>query len=259
VAATCGLFFVIKAMKQIIPFMKKVSLLTLVITAGLAATAQNTSTSTPIGSQQAQTPQLRTPMAIKTRFGIKAGINEATLSAKEFATTTVPSTTSKTSYHVGAFVNIPLGTMFKLQPELVFSSQGSKMQETINTTAGSRTFNYEEDLHYINLPVMFQLQTPVGFVVETGPQFSYLIDAKQKGQSSISTEEKTNLDAYRDNFDIAWGVGVGYLTRVGLGIGARYNYGIRNIVHETESTGDIGELRNRVLQVGLTYQFGANK
>ncbi|HUQ96435.1 MAG TPA: porin family protein, partial [Chitinophagaceae bacterium] len=224
----------------------------------LAAAQDSTmNTTRPIGSAQLTTPQLRTPMAIKTRFGIKGGVNMAMLSAKEFVASAKPETNNKTSYYAGAFVNIPLGAMLKLQPELVFSSQGSKMQETVTTTGGSRTFNYEEDLDYLNLPVMFQLQTPGGFVVETGPQFSYLIDAKQKGTSPISTSNETDLDPYRDNFDIAWAVGVGYISRIGLGINARYNYGIRNIVQENDV--NIGELRNRVLQFGLSYQFGANK
>lgn len=240
--------------------MKKMSLLTMLITTTFAAFSQNTTIggSAPIGSMNRQTPQLRTPMAVKTRFGIKAGVNSVTLSAKEFTTTAAPQTTRKTSWHAGAFVNVPIGGSFKLQPELVYSSQGSKMHETVTSTGGSRNFNYEEDLDYLNLPVMVQLQTPGGFVVETGPQFSYLLRATQKGTSPISTTDKTDIKENRDHFDLAWGVGVGYLSRIGLGVSARYNYGIRNIMHE-ENSANIGELRNRVLQFSLNYQFGAHK
>lgn len=231
----------------------------MLIVAGIAVSAQDTtmSTTAPIGSLNRNTPQLRTPMAVKTRFGVKAGVNLATLSAKEFTAMADPSTNNKTSYHAGAFVNIPIGGMFRLQPELVYSSQGSKMQETVTSTGGSRTFHYEEDLDYLNLPVMFQLQTPGGFVVETGPQFSYLLSAKQKGTSPISTANETDIKDQRDHFDLAWGLGVGYVSRIGLGVCARYNYGIRNIVHENDT--NIGELRNRVLQFSLSYQFGAYK
>jgi hypothetical protein len=238
--------------------MKRMSLLTLLITAGIAVYAQNTTSgNVPIGSMSPQTPQLRTPMEVKTRFGLKGGVNVAKLSAIEFTATAEPSTNNKTSYHAGAFVNIPIGGLFKLQPELIYSSQGSKMQETVTSTGGSRTYNYEEDLNYLNLPVMLQLQTPGGFVVETGPQFSYLLDARQKGETPISTTDKTDIKDYRDKFEMAWGLGVGYLTRIGVGIGARYNYGIRNIVEENDVS--IGELRNRVLQFSLSYQFGASK
>ena len=237
--------------------MKKMSLLTLFAIAATVSYAQNTTSTVPIGSMHRQAPELRTPMEVKTRFGIKAGVNEARLSAKEFTATATPGTQFKTSYHVGAFVNVPLGGLMKLQPELVYSSQGSKMQESITSTGGARTFHYEEDLNYINLPVMLQLQTPGGFVLETGPQFSYLINAAQKGQSPISTTDKTDIKSYRDHFDLGWSAGIGYLSRVGLGVNARYNYGIRNIVNENDV--NIGELRNRVLQFSLTYQFGAYK
>ena len=220
-------------------------------------TATTTITTAPaLGSTATmEMPRLRTPMTSKTRFGLHGGINMARLLAKEFTGTADPGTKNKTSYHVGAFVNIPLGGMLKLQPELVFSSQGAKMEETATAGGTTRNYSYEEDLDYVNLPVMLQLQTIGGFFVETGPQFSYLIDAKQKGMSPISTIEETDLDPFRDNFDIGWGLGVGYLSRIGLGAHARYNYGIRNIVQENDT--NVGELRNSVLQFGLVYQFGA--
>jgi hypothetical protein len=245
--------------------MKKVSILTLALATTLAVFAQDTTTTTtttdlgPGMKDQTGTPRLRTPMAVQTRFGLKGGVNLATLSAQEFTATANPGTNNKTAYHVGAFVNIPLSATIRLQPELVLSSQGSKMEEQRTTTGGTTQYIYEEDLNYINLPIMLQVQTVGGFFVETGPQFSYLLDAEQNGTSPISTTDRTNIDPFRDNFDIAWGLGVGYLSRVGLGIGARYNYGLRNIVNENDNTGNVGELRNRVLQIGLVYQFGAHK
>jgi hypothetical protein len=246
--------------------MKKVSILTLALTTTLAVFAQDTTTTTTTTTMdmgqgtvtgQAGTPRLRTPMAVQTRFGLKGGVNLTTHGAKEFTNRNF-NANNKTTYYFGGFVNIPLSAAARLQPELVLSGQGSKIEET-TTTGTSRTYNYEEDLTYINLPIMFQVQTAGGFFVETGPQFSYLIDAKQEGTSPISTTESTDRDYYYDNLDIAWGIGVGYLSRVGLGINARYNLGIRNIVNENATTGDVGELRNLGLQIGLVYQFGAHK
>jgi hypothetical protein len=52
---------------------------------------------------------------------------------------------------------------------------------------------------------------------------------------------------------------LGYVTRVGLGFNARYNFGLTNIIDEGESDLMIGELKNRGLQIGLSYQFGAYK
>lgn len=241
--------------------MKKIYLSTLALATGLVVMAQGD----PLIGTPAHKP-VRTDMEVKTRFGIKAGVNSAKLSVKDDSYANpafAPETNHKTSFHAGAFVNIPLGGNFRLQPELIWSGQGSKMQQETSTTTGTGTtitkYNFEEDLHYVNLPIMLQLQSPGGFYIETGPQLSYLVDAKQKGRSPISTTDETDLDPVRDNFDIAWAAGVGYNTRIGLGIGARYNYGLRNIVKESSSGNSQDDFQNRVIQVGLTYQFGAYK
>jgi predicted porin len=75
----------------------------------------------------------------------------------------------------------------------------------------------------------------------------------------VSTEEHTDLDPIRDNFDIGWSAGAGYLSRIGLGVNARYNYGFRNVVKEDSNGNSIGDLENRVIQIGLVYHFGAHK
>ena len=66
-------------------------------------------------------------------------------------------------------------------------------------------------------------------------------------------------DDLRDNFDIGWSAGAGYTTRIGLGIGGRYNYGFRNIVKENSAGVSRGDIENRVISFGLTYMFGAYK
>ena len=239
--------------------MKKISLFALALVTGTALFAQGDPV---IGSPSQSHKPVRTAMEVKTRFGIKGGVNLAKFKVNDDAYTpasAAPDAENKTSFHAGAFVNIPIGGNFRLQPELVWSGQGSKIGETINTNTGSRTFRYEEDLHYLNLPIMLQLQTPGGFYVETGPQLSYLVDGKTKGTTPISTTDETDMDDFRDNFDIAWSAGVGYVTRIGLGIGGRFNYGFRNIVKENSAGVSRGDLENRVIQIGLTYQFGAHK
>ncbi len=237
--------------------MKKIYLSTLALATGLAALAQGD----PMIGTPAHKP-VRTEMEVKTRFGIKAGVNSAQFKVNNDAYTpssAAPDASHKTSFHAGAFVNVPIGGNFRLQPELIYSGQGSKIGETVTTNAGTRTFRYEEDLHYVNLPIMLQLQSPGGFYIETGPQLSYLIDAKTKGTTPISTTDETDMEDMRDNFDIAWAAGIGYTTRIGLGIGGRFNYGFRNIVKENSSGVSMGDLENRVIQIGLTYQFGAHK
>ena len=105
---------------------------------------------------------------------------------------------------------------------------------------------------------MFQVRGNSGFFLELGPQASYLISAKQQGPGTLNTDNKNAFD----NFDIAMNGGIGWTSRVGLGINARYSYGLSNVLEDgggDNSTNDGPELKNRVISVGLHYMFGAGK
>jgi hypothetical protein len=72
------------------------------------------------------------------------------------------------------------------------------------------------------------------------------------------TEQDVKSNLRKMDFSAAGGIG--YLSRVGLGIDARYVYGFRNI-NDTENSNNANapETKNRSIQVGLFYQFGAGK
>jgi hypothetical protein len=222
--------------------MKKISLFALTLTTGMALFAQENVN--------------RTAMAVKPYFGIKGGVNLAKLRPDNY-TTMEPSTNLKTTAHAGVAFNLPLNTTgtFAVQPELLYSRQGSKMKTTTTIGTVTTTNAYEQDLHYIALPIMLQAKTLGGFFVETGPQAAYLINAKQEGPGN--NNETDNKDSF-DHFDLSWGLGVGYMTRMGLGIGARYNHGLTNTFEEGDAD-DGPELKNSVINIGLTWFFGAGK
>jgi hypothetical protein len=204
--------------------------------------------------------QLTTKMSSGTRFGIKGGANlcEFKLSS-EGSSSSMPETQNRGSFNGGFLVNLPLGNMFRLQPELVYSGQGSRFSQTITYPTNS-TITSTDKLGYINLPVMLQLQTENGFFVEVGPQVGYLISAKNVVTGAGSNNSETNIKDQLKKTDFAAAGGIGYLSRVGLGVDARYVYGFRNI-YDTESGNNSSapETKNRVIQIGLFYQFGAGK
>ncbi len=221
--------------------MKKISLVSLMFVAAVSVKAQDR----PIGTSS--TPTLRTPMAVTPRFGIKGGANIANLIVKKVPSPEEYKTNSKTSFYGGFFVNIPLSEMIRFQPELLYSSQGSKV---VNKYLGG-TDTYEQDLGYIALPLMVQYQA-MGFFAEVGPQLSFLVTDKRNNATSARPE----LDF--DRIDVGGAAGLGYLSRVGLGVNARYNFGLANIIDDGGSKDGL-EIKNSVIQVGLVYHFGANK
>ena len=234
-------FFLYKPLLKIMS-MKKMSLLAVAAVMGTAVFAQNAS------------PKLRTPIETKTRFGLRGAANLADLRFKDLPSgSLVTEAKYKTSFVAGAFVNVPIGSQFRFQPEVDFSSQGGKLQGP----SGSGATPYgEQDLHYLNVPLNFQWQSPSGFFIQTGPQVGYLLAAKVKSASGNSneTENKENFD----KIDFAWTAGLGYLSRIGLGLDLRYNYGIANIVEDNTSSFS-GTVKNSVAQLGLVYHFGAYK
>jgi len=224
--------------------MKKISLIAFALCVNAALFAQETQ------------PQLRTPMATKTRFGIRLGANLANVRLNEFAPTE-PDVNQKTSIHAGVFVNVPISTMFRFQPGVEYSGQGSKVSK-YNLIGSSATTAYEQDLTYINVPLMLQYATPGGFMIEAGPQPGFLIAASQDGPGDTDVDNKDGFD----KFDLSIGAGLGYLSRMGLGINARYNFGLTNAREDGGGNGTTNngpEIKNQVVQIGLVYHFGASR
>lgn len=161
-------------------------------------------------------------------FGLKGGLNFSNLKDDS------RNTDSRTLWHAGALAHIHVSKRFAIQPELVYSAQGAQYANDVNL-----------NLHYVNIPVLAQYMFGDGFRLQTGPQLGILANSDLK---IGSTETDIDGDAIK-NFDFAWSFGTSYVTKSGLGIDGRYNLGLRDV---SEANPD---LKNRVWQVGLFYQF----
>ena len=200
------------------------------------------------GSSYAQNePQLTTPMEVKPRFGIKGGVNLASLEIDDDTPATNFNTNSKTSFHVGVYGNIPLSDMFRFQPELLYVGGGSKVSGTPLSGNQGSTENYEADFDYLALPLKIQLATKSGFFVEAGPQIAFLTTARQDNNSGEDPHIKD--EGIIKKTDFSGVAGIGYLSRIGF-------FDTDN----AENTNPIGgEVSNRGILIGLHYSFGAGK
>jgi len=171
----------------------------------------------------------------QVQFGVKAGLNLATLS---YSGSAINDLKTKTDFNGGVFASIPLFNSFYLQPELLYSGQGSG-----TTDSGSGEINY----NYLNVPVLFKYQHASGLFAETGPQIGFLLSANVKAGSET-------VDVKKDvqSTDFSWAFGLGYkFGNIGLGIDARYNLGLTN----TLLAGNGETAKNSVFQIDLFYQF----
>jgi hypothetical protein len=170
-------------------------------------------------------------------LGLKAGVNISNFTGGDFGTVEKE---ALVGFHGGGLVHIRLGHLV-LQPELLFSSQGAKLKE-----AGQES-NFK--ISYLNIPVMLQYETDGGFYVEAGPQGGFKL-SENVPDSTIGDFAKSS--------DLSFGVGLGYHSKIGLGIGGRYLVGISKI-GDFDSGNIDPDFKNSVIQFSIFFTFFGDK
>jgi hypothetical protein len=162
-------------------------------------------------------------------IGLKGGLNFANLDVNSLEGTYK----SRTGYHVGAFALFKL-TKIGIQPELIFSQQGSEVK---HPDFGS----VESNFSYVNIPVILKLYTVAGINLQAGPQFGFLTSA-EFGDQDIKDEIKGS--------DISVALGVGWDLPFGLTVDGRYNFGVSDV---SDASGT--EIKNQVWQFSVGYKL----
>jgi outer membrane protein with beta-barrel domain len=184
-----------------------------------------------------------TTQAQTTSFGLKAGMTGSNMKMSSSGFTI--SLKTKIGFYAGAFAEVGVSEKFAVQPELFYSSMGAKMK----LSDSGQNFSATENLGYISLPILAKYKTD-GFSIFLGPQISYLLSAKSKdSESNSSVDDK---DEYKP-IEIAGVIGAGYTFTNNLGIDARYQVGLSNLVKDNEGTD--GTAKNSAFMVGLHYFF----
>src|SRR5688500_10837103 len=112
----------------------------------------------------------------KISFGIKAGPGMSKYNIKQNQSNYTTRTEWKLSYHAGLFARIPVaaGGKFAIQPEILYSRNGSRISETytsIDYITGRPVSNlrvYKQVINYINVPLMLQFGLSSGVYAEAG-------------------------------------------------------------------------------------------
>lgn len=161
-------------------------------------------------------------------FGAKGGINIASIGGgSNFG---VAGLGAKVSFHIGGVAEVPISEKFAVQPELLYSSQGTKW----NFAGGDNL-----KLDYINLPVMCKYYILEGLSAEAGPVVGFLL-------STNATKEDYN------SIDIAFAIGASYKLNENIFFSLRYNKGITDInKNDAISVSN----QNNVFQISAGYAF----
>lgn len=179
------------------------------------------------------------------RFGAKAGVNFANQSGDD-----TEFYKNKTGFHIGGFVEIPLTDKFSVQPELLYSAQGAKIDESED----GFSFEAKYKMDYINIPIMAKYYIIEGLSVEAGPQVGVLVSAKAEVEESFMGESDSEEFDFKDEsstLDLGIGVGAAYRLTNGLFFSARYVLGLSN-VNDFEGSDDYKQ-QNRVIQLSVGF------
>ncbi|ASK29153.1 opacity protein [Chryseobacterium sp. T16E-39] len=198
-----------------------------------------------------QTTSNSTSSSNPVTFGVKGGMNVSSLSKGA----DLSDSKSKIGFNAGVFANIPLASSFSIQPEVLYNDLGSKVTREYSVLGNNFKDESSRNLGYIAVPVMFQYNATPEFFLEAGPEFGFLVSAKDKFKSSTNNNTSTRTTSLnKDNFNtfnFGIGIGAGYYFTQNLGVTARYTAGLTDIYKN--NNGDA--VRNNVFQVGLAYKF----
>ncbi|MBF4494541.1 PorT family protein [Flavobacterium sp. MR2016-29] len=190
----------------------------------------------------------------KIKLGVKAGLNLANLTFDESEL----DSSSKTGFTAGLMVEIPVAKNFSIQPELLYSQQGTKIsfsdQEVTNSNYKSKI-----DLNYLNIPVMLKYYVLKGLSLQAGPQIGILLKANNEYRDNfLGYENYENLDLkeYSTGIDTSVNLGLGYQIKDKFYTDLRYNISYSNVFKESDVNYVINrDMKNRVFQITIGYFF----
>lgn len=170
-------------------------------------------------------------------FGVKGGLNISTITNVNDVGV---SSSSLIGFHVGVFGEFMVSDKFAIQPELLYSAQGIKLD--FDGDKG------DLKLDYINIPVMAKYYVAEAFSLEFGPQIGFLVSAKAKS-GGVSEDVK---DQFKST-DVSLGFGANYNFAEKFMLGARYNLGLTRL--QKDLFPGESESKNSVFQISLGYKF----
>lgn len=157
---------------------------------------------------------------------------------------------AKLGFVAGGFVTIPLGKLFAIQPEVLYSQKGFKGSGTL---FGS-PYSYIRTTDYLDIPLFVAIRPSEYISILAGPQFSFLMSEKNEFTSATvntTQEQAFNNDNIRKNtFCLIGGLDANLSKLV---IGARAGWDLKT--NNGDGTSDTPRYKNMWYQLTLGYKF----
>ena len=193
-------------------------------------------------------------------FGFKGGYNYSSFNGDVAKDNTLK---GLSGFYVGALLELPLGDVISLQPEVIYSRQGAVWEKDYNNVPilGKVTLKNDLRLDYLNIPVMAKVNLGPLFL-QGGVQFGFLV-GKPEISNTINgrrVTEQVDKDAYAA-FDFGVGAGLGVNLSQHFFVEARYTHSLTNALDPNNNSlknahiSDDNNFKNAVLSLGLGVKF----
>jgi len=183
------------------------------------------------------------PLQAQTTLGVKGGVNVADVSTNSIDLPT--DLDSKTGFVGGAFATFGLGSLFALQPELLYSQKGFGASEGDLTA--------ELGVNYFEIPVLLKAQFKLAMLrpaIYAGPVVSFETSCNLDviGVSVDCDGDEGFVDRKKTDWGAVFGANLDFiLGPVILILDGRYQLGLTNLADVPEAADE--EVKNRVWQI----------
>lgn len=200
----------------------------------------------------------------KPSFGIRGGFTSTGMKGEAVNnlqnlldfTDGMVTTSNRSGFFAGGYVNIPVSEMVSIEPALYYSQKGYEMRgelglkglDFLGASASARL-----NTQYIDMPVLVKANIN-GFQVFAGPQVSYLAQADLRTSAGVLGFNLLNktMDATQqfNRWDVGLTGGVGYQFKNGVNVTAAYDHGLSRV----DANKNV-ESYNRGFKVGVGISF----
>lgn len=172
------------------------------------------------------------------KFGVKSGINISKYTPEMYVhNIRLADYQGKIGFYIGGYMNIGVSEKFKIQPEVLFSSQGTKrVFENIKLTDVNGTLlatgDIEERINesVISIPITLQYFINDKFNAEGGVQMGFIVHRNLETISNpfdqFVDHTPQNESTSYDKFDLGFNLGLGYKIIENIRINTRYFLGL---------------------------------
>ena len=192
-------------------------------------------------------------------FGFKGGYNYSSFNGDVAKDNTLK---GLSGFYVGALLELPLGDVISLQPEVIYSRQGAAWEKDYNIPIlGKGSLKNDIKLDYLNIPVMAKVNLGPLFL-QGGVQFGFLVGKPETSSTvnGLRVTEQVDKDAYA-TFDFGVGAGLGVNLSQHFFVEARYTHSLTNALDPNNNSlknahiSDDNNFKNAVLCLGLGVKF----